>query len=123
MATVERGAGCRVKVRGGVWGPATCARSTERPPTPAIAWKNVLREKLMGMSPCSQQDFKTPLYSNYRDAALPHSLWRQLLSMVRHRGWRQAPGRVRHAKGSHLVALQSGLGEGCLAARLAAAYG
>src|SRR5579863_24507 len=72
MATVDLGVGW-VKVRAGVWGPATCARSTERPPTPAIAWKNVLREKLMGMSPCSQQDFKTPLYANY--GAAPTRRW------------------------------------------------
>jgi hypothetical protein len=47
MATVDFVAASGVKVSGGVPGPATCARSAVKPPTPATAWKKLLRETFM----------------------------------------------------------------------------
>jgi hypothetical protein len=47
MATVDFVAVSCVKVSGGVPGPATCARSAVKPPTPATAWKKLLRETFM----------------------------------------------------------------------------
>src|SRR3954451_23540427 len=46
MDTVLRG-GVAVKPSGGVLGPAICARRALRPPTPATAWKKLLRETFM----------------------------------------------------------------------------
>jgi hypothetical protein len=47
METVLRAAGVWVKLSGGVFGPATCARSVLKPPSPATAWKKLLRETFM----------------------------------------------------------------------------
>jgi hypothetical protein len=62
MATADFAAVSGVKVRGGVFGPATCARSAVKPPTPATAEKKLLREKFITCLQNPTTDYQTLLY-------------------------------------------------------------
>src|SRR4249920_22812 len=62
MATVDFPAGACVKVSAGVFGPATCARSAVKPPTPATAEKKLLREKFIAYLQNSKADYQAVLY-------------------------------------------------------------
>jgi hypothetical protein len=61
MATVDLVAAAGVNVSGGVFGPATCARSAVKPPTPATAEKKLLREKFMMCLQNSKADYQAVL--------------------------------------------------------------
>ena len=56
-----------VKVSGGVFGPATCARSAVKPPTPATAWKKLLRETFMAYLQTQKQTIR-PYYNRTQPA-------------------------------------------------------
>src|SRR6185369_17677295 len=61
MATVDFEAASGVKMSGGVFGPATCARSAVKPPTPATAEKKLLREKFITCLQNAITDYQTLL--------------------------------------------------------------
>src|ERR1035441_3089960 len=65
MATVDLAAGSCVKVSGGVPGPFTCARSADKAPAPAAAWKKYMREKFIARLQTEKQTIRS-YYSDRR---------------------------------------------------------